>query len=948
MLTGDGPSGAIPTPNRLGRTGLLSIPSAPQSISPAGEAAHSAPTRRRNRSGDQPFDPAGRCVRPREVRRGQRLTAGCHHPAPGCVNGRSAVRELAPRRQRSPGHADCDSERGSDSDCGTATAGRRTNGPPFAGHRPDPGFAGASRSTDTPVWRMAARPHPASIPRALDALPGSGSIVRVQAVGGTERIRRSVQASQYISPAGVRRQRPYLTEAAFSAARPGQLRLRASALANTRAVEPAGFAEPRHGAVRRSATECSLADSRFGADRLAADGAMANVGNELVTRSRNRGSLFAGARRLPTDPVRRQAGLAGPTPLLRGLDALPGPGPQEPARPTIVGRTPGMPRVPGAQQISRGMPRVAGAQQISPAATHRTPRPPVGLGRPGSPTSTGAHRDAPRSAGTPDVRFGVSHRSSSDPPRSSSISPRSSRGVVARSSPSHDGGTPVIRRLASGAADQGGDPARRSSGAMPSFTDLSILRPGQLAAAITTPPVLLSAGGVSAQPGDDTPGRATSGIAEPAHSGHRADDGRRIGQLIRLDGLAGNASRGASRAVRAPVGDPQGRGAGGARPRPARRGRLRRATFRRRSIGAGERCSAGHHTAQPPQRERLQNRPPQDGPPPRGPPSGGPSTQPPLGCLPGLTTIFQLPGLDRVADLAAPTHARPGPTVDRIVGPHRGHDRSSPSAPRLTPSRCDRCWTQTETITTRPTAAGTAGRGPTRAWPTPRANHDRANRDRASPNGPSGTGPSGTGPTGTGPSGTGPSGAGPIRRRVMGTSARTGPGELPSPTFRPAPYQPTLRQVISRQPVTVDPATAALIRRAPAAPPIGIPQHGRAPRPGTVPAVARSRAPAGPETPATAAQFVTTTNPGNRNEPARSGAGRTFRTGARGPFQHIRQAADCRRPSRHPPARPAGRHDPPPAQLRRFHDFSSAVSARSAMSRDRRSRHQRHRRWPTR
>ena len=36
MLTGDGPSGAIPTPNRLGRTGLLSIPSAPQSISPAG------------------------------------------------------------------------------------------------------------------------------------------------------------------------------------------------------------------------------------------------------------------------------------------------------------------------------------------------------------------------------------------------------------------------------------------------------------------------------------------------------------------------------------------------------------------------------------------------------------------------------------------------------------------------------------------------------------------------------------------------------------------------------------------------------------------------------------------------------------------------------------------------------------------------------------------------
>jgi hypothetical protein len=138
--------------------------------------------------------------------------------------------------------------------------------------------------------------------------------------------------------------------------------------------------------------------------------------------------------------------------------------------------------------------------------------------------------------------------------------------------------------------------------------------------------------------------------------------------------------------------------------------------------------------------------------------------------------------------------------------------------------------------------------------------------------------------------------------------------------------------MITRAPAMVQPATVALIRRAPTAPPAGIPQ--RAPRPDTVPAVARAKTmptpdqrstTTGPPAPASAATPRGTASlldrvPVGLFERARAGLSVT--TGRQAIPTGLATATD-----------PAGQA-PRPATgvVRRFRGFSSAVSPRSAMT----------------
>ncbi len=165
--------------------------------------------------------------------------------------------------------------------------------------------------------------------------------------------------------------------------------------------------------------------------------------------------------------------------------------------------------------------------------------------------------------------------------------------------------------------------------------------------------------------------------------------------------------------------------------------------------------------------------------------------------VPGLTTVFRSAGM--IAPRTSPR--RPGP------GPSR--------PPNATPDRY---------------GARSSGTGPSST--------------RLSGTGPSGTRLSGTGPGTTEPGATGPNRAGHRATGATGTQQGPATADRPSPTFSKAfstvPHELVLRQMISRQPTTVEPATVALIRRAPTAPPAGIPQRGRT-APPAVPAVARDR-----------------------------------------------------------------------------------------------------------
>jgi hypothetical protein len=142
--------------------------------------------------------------------------------------------------------------------------------------------------------------------------------------------------------------------------------------------------------------------------------------------------------------------------------------------------------------------------------------------------------------------------------------------------------------------------------------------------------------------------------------------------------------------------------------------------------------------------------------------------------------------------------------------------------------------------------------------------------------------------------------------------------------------------MISRQPTTVEPATVALIRRAPTAPPAGIPQRGRT-APAAVPAVARDMAKAAQpgRAQATAPSSSTGLTSFSQSKPPslldrvpvglfeRARAGLAASIGGTTIPSIPLAATHTGRPG------PAA---PPTGEIRRFHGFASAVSPRSAMT----------------
>jgi hypothetical protein len=143
--------------------------------------------------------------------------------------------------------------------------------------------------------------------------------------------------------------------------------------------------------------------------------------------------------------------------------------------------------------------------------------------------------------------------------------------------------------------------------------------------------------------------------------------------------------------------------------------------------------------------------------------------------------------------------------------------------------------------------------------------------------------------------------------------------------------------MISRQPTTVDPATVALIRRAPTAPPAGIPQRTGTAPPAAVPAVARDLAkPApAPRTPVTA-----TGSPAEPGSLSRAKSPSLLDRVPAGLFERARVGLATSIGGMAIPSIPLsathtrgpGPAVPPTGEIRRFHGFAGAVSARSAMT----------------
>ena len=765
MLTGDGPSGAIPTPNRLGRTGLLSISSAPQTISPAGRQRTPRPpgagTALAISRLTQPLCSAARgSARP--ATHGWVTTI--QHPSASALQCRSANLLRAGNDRRVTQTATATASRPRRSERAGGTTRTSDQWAPFAGHGPDPGFAGATsldRNSglangrkpasrfDTPGAGCAAgwwldRESPGC--RWYGANQALGAGIPVHFTG-----RRPPPAAvphrggPFRGPDGPTRLRH----------RPGQHAERSSL------QDPPSLVTERCGGQQPSTRWRTAGSVRIGSPPTAPWPISATKswrGAVAVVRS---SPVRVGCRRIRCGE--RPDRWTHPT--TAGLRALPGPGPQESARPTIVGRAPGMPRVSGAQQISRVMPRVAGPSRfrLRPRTDLRVRR--SDCGRPGSPTSTGGHRDAPRSAGTPDVRFDVSHRSVERPgPIVEHVATVESRRCGAVDAIAQTAERPSFAVLASGAADQGGGPARRSSRAMPSFTDLSILRPGQLAAAITTPPVLLSAGGVGAQPGDATPRQGHAGhcragsfwVAEPTTGGASASSSDWMASPATLPAAhrALSGHRSAILRVAAPAARAHVRPAVGGYP------------VRRFAIGASAPASdaARPHAARATDSGRA-SRPAR---------AIDPAS---ARVLPGLTTIFQLPGLTA------------SPTLPRRPTPGRGRP---PTAPSGRTGRHDR--TRQQRGGSPPADALDAGPNGNDHDPADGRRDCRKKATRAWPNtrpGPIGTGRTGTGPTRDraerdradaeqGRAEQARRGTGPIRRRVIGTSNGPEPSELSS------------------------------------------------------------------------------------------------------------------------------------------------------------------------